>query len=268
MTSVQSLASHMFGTLLAADRPDFGRWVFDFLSNHLTGRAAYAWVVGLLTVCGLGVPIPEDIILITGGFVAGTSGDSPYFMMAFGLIGIICGDSIIYGMGRQFGIPMAQRTPLRRVLTLERLKNVEQLFKRYGQLILLGARFMPGARAVAFFSAGSMKVPYWRFISLDGLAALISAPLWVFLGWFYHDKIAFLFEKAHKAQHLVLAVTLSALTVFVGYRTIVWRRRKAAEAAAARAVVATSVVSTRTVLGSASTGVAGIDGASSAESDS
>ncbi len=43
---------------------------FGYLTSHLAGPLGYAGVLVLLMVCGLGVPVPEDIILISGGYIA------------------------------------------------------------------------------------------------------------------------------------------------------------------------------------------------------
>jgi membrane protein DedA with SNARE-associated domain len=45
---------------------------------------------------------------------------------------------------------------------------------------------MPGLRAAIFMSAGiSKKVSFLRFFLMDGFAAIISVPIWVYLGYFF-----------------------------------------------------------------------------------
>ena len=84
---------------------------------------------------------------------------------------------------------------------------------------------MPGVRAVTFFSAGAIGVPFWKFFLFDGLAALVSAPLWVVLGYRYGHTIV---EEAHKWQNGVLgAIALVAVAVWL------WRRRRAKVVASA-----------------------------------
>lgn len=205
---------------------------FDLLTQHLAGPVGYAGVLLLLTVCGLGVPVPEDIILISGGYIAANADagtgqhKAMWLMMLIGLAGIVVGDSIIYGLGRRLGPPIARRPPLNRVLTPERLVRVEKLFHKYGQHILMAARFMPGVRAVAFFSAGTTGVPYYKFIAFDGSAALISAPFWVFLGYRFSDNITMLFEKAKHAQHWLFGTLFALIGVFIVERYVAHRRTR------------------------------------------
>lgn len=215
---------------------------FQLLTSNLAGPFGYVGVLALLTICGLGVPIPEDIILISGGYIAASAHHGPVGMMVTGLIGIMFGDSIIYYMGRRFGLPIAQRTPLRRVLTTDRLARVEALFQKYGQVILVAARFMPGVRAVAFFTAGSTGVPYYKFAFYDGMAALVSAPLWVYLGYKFSSNIDDLWAKAHSFQQYILFAVFGAIAAYLVYRF--FTKKKQAPATPAQATVRVDETST------------------------
>jgi hypothetical protein len=104
---------------------------------------------------------------------------------------------------------------------------VEGLFGRYGSRIVCIARFMPGVRAVTYFTAGSAGMSYWRFIFWDGLAALCSAPVFVWLGFKFGDKLDWLIGKLHEGQYYVFGAIGVAVVGF-----FVWRRRAAAQRAA------------------------------------
>jgi membrane protein DedA with SNARE-associated domain len=190
---------------------------FNFIAGF-AGGLSYAVVTTLLVLCGLGIPIPEDIILVAGGYVASEQGDDVLPMMFAGLAGILAGDGLIFVLGRRFGIAMAERTFLRRFLTVERIAHVDVLFRRHGPKILLAARFTPGVRAVTYFTAGAIRLPFWKFLFFDGLAALVSAPLWVFLGYRYGHAIV---DEAKRWQgYFLLAVAGLAVGLWL------WRRRR------------------------------------------
>lgn len=200
--------------------------VFGFFSE-LSGIAGYLAVLGGLLACGMGVPIPEDIILISGGLFAAHNGHGVLPMMGVGLLGILLGDSVVYLMGRRLGPVIAARTPLRHWLSPQRLARVDTLFERHGEKILIGARFMPGVRAVVYFSAGNSRVPYWKFLLFDGLAALVSAPLWVYLGYVFGQDVV---EWARRSQRSLLVLGLALVGLWLVYRFV--RRRWAARSLA------------------------------------
>lgn len=202
----------------------------ELLTNLLSntqGIFAYGTVFLILLVCGLGVPLPEDISLILGGFLAHKGAASLPIMMVVGFAGILAGDSLIFNFGRKLGSNVGRKPGgfFARIITPEKRAKVEGLFEKHGQKIIMIARFMPGVRAVTYFTAGSVGMSYWRFIFWDGLAALLSAPVFVFLGFHFGSELDYLIDKLKEGQAYVLA----GLAV-IGVAWFLWRRRKAATA--------------------------------------
>lgn len=187
------------------------------------GWAAYGTIFGILLACGVGVPFPEDVSLIFGGYLVFRGAANLPMMVATGFLGILAGDSIIYWGGRRLGD--RARTDhgrfLRRLLTPERRAKVEALFARHGEKIVMAARFMPGVRAVSFFTAGSAGMPYARFICFDGLAALASAPAFVFLGFRFGRQLQRVIELLKRFQTATAIAILVIACVWLGWRR--WR---------------------------------------------
>jgi membrane protein DedA with SNARE-associated domain len=192
------------------------------------GWAAYGTIFGILVTCGMGVPFPEDVSLIFGGYLVFRGSANLPLMVATGFLGILAGDSIIYWAGRRLGD--RARTDhgrfLRRLLTPERRAKVEALFARHGEKIVMAARFMPGVRAVSFFTAGSAGMPYARFICFDGLAALASAPAFVFLGFRFGRQLQRVIELLKRFQIATAIVILVSVCAWLGWRR--WRDNRRA----------------------------------------
>ena len=224
----------------------------EFLTNLLGsthGIFAYAAVFGVLVACGLGVPLPEDISLILGGFLAHKGAASLPVMMLIGFLGILAGDSLIFLAGRRLGSKVG-RSPtgfLARVVTPDKRARVEGLFALHGQKIVMIARFLPGVRAVTYFTAGSAGMAYWRFILWDGLAALLSAPLFVWLGFHFGGKLDYGIELMKEGQLVVVGGIVS-----VGLALFLWRKRLAVlRNAALKAAVKASPVPAHLLTGTA-----------------
>ncbi|MGQ0504738.1 MAG: DedA family protein [Myxococcaceae bacterium] len=209
--------------------------LLENLLSSLHGPVAYAAVFGILLACGLGVPLPEDISLILGGYLAFKKQVELPMMMAVGFAGILAGDSLIYFAGRRVGTQVGTRGGFfARVVTPEKRARVEALFGKHGQKIVMIARFLPGVRAVTYFTAGSAKMPYWKFIAWDGLAALASAPLFVYLGYYFGAELDYLKHALKRGQTVVIvALALAAVSYFFYTRI----RKKRLEEEAARAPV-------------------------------
>jgi membrane protein DedA with SNARE-associated domain len=206
--------------------------------------AGYGFVFGVLVLCGFGFPLPEDVILVAGGVVAWLASplDAPsargmfcdaglHWMVAVGMAGILAGDSVIYWMGRRLGTHIAEFRLLRRIVPPDKLQEVEKRLRRRGNILVVIARYLPGLRAPTFFAVGHSRLPYWEFLAFDGLAALVSAPLWVGLGFWFGDDIERAAVEASRFAHYIL-MGVGAVLAVLAFR---WLQRRRAAQAAARA---------------------------------
>jgi len=168
----------------------------------------------VLITCGLGVPLPEDVPLITGGWLVGRHGSLP-LMIFTGLVGILVGDSIIFRAGQVYGEKLLE-TRLGRHIP--------------GPKFIMAARFVPGLRAVTYFVAGLTGVSYWKFILFDGIAACVSAPAWVYLGWSARKHGRKMLEKvwewSAQTQIAMFAVIVGLTVIYLLVITLRRRTRR------------------------------------------
>ncbi len=206
-------------------------WLFNFLRNF-HGPALYVGVLSILITCGLGVPLPEDVPLIAGGYLAARTGSLP-LMIFTGLAGILIGDTMIFRAGQTYGEKLLD-TRLGRHIPGERVQRTIHLFERHGPKFILAARFVPGLRAVTYFVAGTTGVPYWKFLLFDGLAACVSAPAWVILGWWAreHNMIHKAMRISGSAELALLGVVAIVFAIWFGIATLRKRSRRKAELSA------------------------------------
>ena len=194
------------------------------------GLAAYGVIFGVLVACGLGIPLPEDISLVTGGFLAYLDAANLYIMMAVGFVGILVGDTLIFSAGRRIGTQVGRGGHgfFARIVTPEKRRRVEELFGRHGEKIVMIARFLPGVRAVTYFTAGSARMKYRRFILFDGIAALASAPIFVFLGYHFGDELEALIRAVRRGESAVIIVlaVVALLFLYRRWRVSVQRKRE------------------------------------------
>jgi membrane protein DedA with SNARE-associated domain len=209
----------------------------DMLGGHGL-HVGFGFVFSVLVLCGFGLPMPEDVVLATGGVLAWLSSDGGEVtvgsmirdpglltMVAVGLAGILCGDAIIFLAGRRFGHRVADIAPLRRIVTPAKLEAVEKHIRRRGNLVVLIARFLPGLRAPTFFTVGHARMPLWEFLAFDAAAALVSAPFWVGLGYWLGSDLQELARAASRFSHYIL---LGVAVVLLALWARAWQRRRSA----------------------------------------
>ncbi|SFS58247.1 membrane protein DedA, SNARE-associated domain [Succinivibrio dextrinosolvens] len=183
------------------------------------GEYGYIAVFACLILCGLGVPVPEDITLVSGGVISGLALANPHIMCAIGLTGVLAGDSTMFLAGRIFGYRVQRLKFFRKVVSPQRFSQIQRKFKKHGLGLLFVARFLPGLRSPIYLVAGmSHRISYITFIVMDGLAALISVPVWIYLGYFFADNLDILMEYVHDVQKAIfLALGLLAVIIAVIY---------------------------------------------------
>lgn len=180
--------------------------MFAFLEAFFV-EYGYAAVFFVLVICGFGVPIPEDLTLVTGGVISGMGYTNPHIMFAVGMLGVLVGDGIMFAAGQIWGQKILRFKPIARIMTPKRYEQVQEKFDKYGNWVLFVARFLPGLRTAVFVTAGiSRKVSYLRFIIMDGLAALISVPIWIYLGEYGAHNIDWLMAKMHSLQSGIFVI--------------------------------------------------------------
>lgn len=179
----------------------------------------YEAVFFILLICGFGVPIPEDITLVAGGIIAGLGYADVHTMVGICMLGVLIGDGTMFMLGRVFGERILRFPLLRRLLPPHRFAHVQEKFARYGNWVLFVARFLPGLRSPIFVTAGlSRRISIWRFLVMDGLAACVSVPAWVYLGYLGAYNREWLLKWVDRGQAGLLALTgllLVALAIWL-----------------------------------------------------
>ncbi|UXN35666.1 DedA family protein [Avibacterium paragallinarum] len=194
----------------------------EFLINFFTDYG-YLAVLFVLIICGFGVPIPEDITLVSGGVISGLGYTNPHIMLIVSMFGVLLGDSTMYWLGRIYGVKILRFRPIRKILTLKRLQMVRSQFDKYDNRVLFTARFLPGLRAPIYMVSGiTRRVSFIRFVFIDFCAAIISVPIWVYLGHFGASNLEWLHAQIQKGQ-LVIYLIIASIALFLFWK---WKKSR------------------------------------------
>ncbi len=197
------------------------------LLNFLIPYGIYSyWIMfGLLIACGFGLPMPEDIVLITGGILASRGICEFWIVHATCMAGVMIGDGTIFFIGRHFGPSIKSKRFYKRILNKKNDSRVKLFFSKYGDKVIFMARFMPGLRMPLFITAGIYGVSPIKFFALDGLAAIISVPAWIYVGYIFGTNLELLESKIQQFQFgiygvLAIAILLGVIFYYTKNRVI------------------------------------------------
>lgn len=205
-----------------ADQP-----IFQFLAQYAYEPMwVYMAVVGMMLASGFGLPIPEELTLISVGVLAFMGSRPDLFppptpdvtpvnmhhaaIVAF--IAVILSDSLIYLIGRLWGRRVLFHPRVKSVVAEESVRKVEAWTHRYGMVAVFVFRFTPGVRFPGHLACGIMKLSYLKFFLVDAFAAGISVPTQIYLIAIYGEPIL---KFLHEVKIVVFSILAIALVVYL-----------------------------------------------------
>lgn len=187
---------------------------------------SYFGVVAVLLASGFGLPLPEDLPLLLGGYLCANGTARLDIMLPLVLVAVLGADCMVYVLGRVYG-PAIQRMPwLQRMVGAKRLLKARTAFCAHSGKTLLCARFLPGMRTPTYFAAGAFHVPFWKMLVFDGVAAVVSVPLLVLVGYYLADHFDRAIAWARTGQIGTALVVVLVAAAFLAGRWL-GRRRQA-----------------------------------------
>jgi len=188
----------------------------------LIEQLGYVGVFLVLCFAGLGVPIPEELPIITGGVLSHQLVLRWWIALPVCFVGVLAGDVALYWVGHHWGERVIAWRPVRWVLSPAREEQLKAAYRSHGVKIVFTARHVMGLRAAAFLTAGIARVPFWKFLAVDAGAALVSVPFGFFLAFLFADQVEQVFADVHRLERWVV---LGALVIVAVWVTLAARRR-------------------------------------------
>jgi membrane protein DedA with SNARE-associated domain len=162
---------------------------------------ALGWYLSIflwLYLTGIGLPpCPEEAgIIYAAGVTALQPGVHWWFAWPATILGIVCADATLYGLGWWWGPHLFEHRWVQKLVKPERRRRFEERFHGHGIKILLTARLLPPLRTGVFIMAGAVRFPFSRFLIADGIYAVIG------VGVFFFGS-AWLIDLLHQVGHIV-----------------------------------------------------------------
>ena len=207
----------------------------DFLYAviEIVKGSPHFFVFLLLFLCGLGLPIPEEVTLIAAAWATLQEWAPLQSMFAVSVAAILAGDLATYTIGRYVGYRLVRLPYFRRTLSEERLTKVDQFFDKYGDWAVFIARFFAGFRLACYFIAGLSRLQVGVFLFMDFLGALLSVGLTFLIILSFGEQIEVAIQYLKRTQHVVVILVAVAVVVVVAWK--IWRHRRARSPGEAKA---------------------------------
>lgn len=202
-------------------------------------QGSYGLMFAALVAAGMGIPLPEDIVFISGAILAQRGLTDLPLTCAVLSAGVFVGDTVLYFLARRVGPAIYERKFIKRVMPPERRKWFEEQIHKHGSIVVFCARHVAGLRGAIFAISAIHGISYPRFIVADMLALAVSLPLWMLLGWVFSSSIDEALNHAATAEHWVMFVIVGGVVlVAIVHAVRTWRKRREEQRAEALAAAA------------------------------
>ncbi|TMB02754.1 MAG: DedA family protein [Deltaproteobacteria bacterium] len=167
-------------------------------------------------------PVPGDLVAVLGAWYATHGGLSWTVLFVSLSFGAVAGTSFDWRLGRWLGARLDDRVAVGR-LDRDRLERFERAYRRWGGLLLIVNRFLPGVRAFFFLAAGAAGIPLWKVLLYGGISAALWNVLLLGAGALLARNEMELVALFARYDTVAWIVVLAACAIAI----LVWRRRRA-----------------------------------------
>lgn len=138
----------------------------------------YAAIFALVLVESFGIPAPGESIIIAGAFLAARGQMNIVIMLSVAWTAAVVGDNIGFAIGHFGGRHLITHRGRYVGIKEHHLAKVEHFFERFGGVIVVFARFVEVLRQLNGVVAGTMGMPWWRFVTYNAIGAALWVGVW------------------------------------------------------------------------------------------
>ena len=203
----------------------------DGLLNYLNSLPDYLIYVALglsAFVENIFPPIPGDTITAFGAFLVGTKRLDFLGVFISTTIGSICGFMCLFWVGSYLGRRFFIERDYR-FFSAEQIIRAEEQYRKYGYLLVLLNRFLPGIRSVISLAGGISKLRVLKVVVLALISSCAWNLIWIYLGQMLgtnwetvRGKMAYIMIRYNLG---ILALMILAVLIFLVWKVIKRHRR-------------------------------------------
>lgn len=193
--------------------------VSNFIINTIT-TLGYPGIFLLMLLEGLLLPIPSEVVMAFGGYLAFKSAlpaelGVPAFILLLiaGSVGNMVGAYLAYLLGDYGGIPLILRYGRYVMLDKKSIDKTQEWFNKYGNSSVFLTRLVPVFRTFISIPAGIAKMNRVHFLGLTLAGAIIWDSLLIYFGYLLGPNWNNIIDAFNKFTDVAL-VALAAIIIW------------------------------------------------------
>ena len=178
-------------------------------------NAAYIYTAIFLVLGTLGLPIPEEVILLVVGYLAGSGLVNIWYIWPYALALVIVLDNGIYFGARKLGRGFVKKWGRFILISEDRLRKLEGYVDRHGSKTVFFSRILLGFRSAGLVLAGVTKMPWKSFFLWDTLSILFFSSIMIGIGYFFHYNLQRFLKDFSLARHIIFFAIIGASFIWL-----------------------------------------------------
>lgn len=167
--------------------------VFHWITTY-----GYGMIFLLLMLGVVGLPIPDETLLLFCGYLISKSQMKPLYAWLSAIGGSWCGISLSYTIGRTVGLGVVHRFGKYLHLTQERVDVVHRWFDRAGHWALMIGYFIAGARHLTAIVAGTSQLSFRTFMTYAWTGGILWVTTFLTIGYYIGENWQKIAETLHQ----------------------------------------------------------------------
>ncbi|MGM0883021.1 MAG: DedA family protein [Bacillota bacterium] len=174
----------------------------------------------------IGLPIPNEAVVMTGGALAASDVLSPVPAFIMTCLGICSAMTFGYSIGRFAGSKLSNWFSSKKNISKFLIKS-EQMSERYGGYAISISLCLPFLRHVTPYVMGLNKMPFKRFILFAYPSAFVWTLIYFIIGTFVGDQVQDLSALIYKYGVWAASALAAAIVGYAAYKLFKGRNQKA-----------------------------------------
>ncbi len=198
-----------------------GEFFIDIFSWLASLPPLWAYVVILVISYGENVvpPIPGDMVVVFGGYLAGVGTVNFFLVWGLSTLGGMLGFMSMYAIGYRMGEVLYDPDRFR-WLPKKRMVKVRDWVDKWGYWVVVANRFLSGARSVISLTVGMAKKNVYQTTVLSTVSAFVWTGLIAYGGYAVGENWQVVGEYIRAWGILIVALMGVGLVIWLGRRVI------------------------------------------------
>ncbi len=192
-------------------------------SAAIIEKIGYLGIFILMTLESALVPIPSEIVMPFAGFLVWSGKMDLTLVVLSGTLGNLVGSFILYKLGEGPGLKFIEKYGKYFMIGEPEVAQAQQLFSRYGSLIIFTGRMLPAVRTVISLPAGISRMNLPKFLAYTFLGSVPWNLALTYVGLVLGEHWVVIEKYARVLDYVVIVLAIIAVLAFYIYKT---RNRK------------------------------------------